>query len=117
MTIEQTKKWYDGLSEEERVKKLHEWWQLKQILCAQTLLVPTGTDNWIARAIRRAEHLTACRGHLRSVLRTLAGVVEETTQKDFREFPECHNCCGTGTTSDRNTCVCCHGSGKRVLSI
>jgi hypothetical protein len=116
MTTEEAKDWYGRMTEEDRIKHLHEWWQLKQILCAQTLLVPTGAVNWIARAIARAEHLSACRSDLKKVLRELTGIVEETTPKEFRDFPECTNCTGKGTVGD-DTCVCCRGSGKRVISI
>lgn len=116
MTIDQTKEWNAKMTDEERVKKLHEWWQLKQILCAQTLLIPTGTDNWIDRAIRRADHLTECRSHLRKVLRGMTDLVEETTIREFRDFPECTNCTGTGVVHG-DSCLCCRGSGKRMLSI
>lgn len=116
MNIEQTKEWYDRMTEAERVQKLHEWYQLKQHLCAQTLLVPTGTDNWIQRALRRAEHLSECRVLLRKVLRGMADIVEDTTLREFRDFPECSNCTGTGMGSDKNACVCCRGTGKRVLN-
>ncbi len=116
MTIEHTREWYATLTDEERIKLIHEHWQMKQILCAQTLLVPTGTANWLARAVRRAEHLTNCRQHLQRVLRDMSATVQDVTMREFREIPECHNCMGSGVTSDKEECVCCRGSGKRVLN-
>lgn len=117
MTLDEAKEYAATLPPEEIVQIVHEHYQLRQHLCAQTLLVPTGTDNWIVRAIRRAQHLTTCRSLLRKNLHTLAMLVEETTIEEFHAAPECSNCTGTGKGSDNNSCVICRGSGRRVLSL
>jgi hypothetical protein len=114
MTKEEAKEWYDRLPEEERIQILMEHTQLKQHLCAQTLLIPTGTKNWVFRAIRKAEHLHECERQLRRIVNQGGEMIEEVRERAFRR--QCSNCMGKGVTESHNSdpaqsCVICHGTG------
>ncbi len=112
MTKEEAKHWFDGLTEEKIINLLIEHNDLKQALCARTLLIPTGADNWISRAIRRAEHLTECERQIRKVIFRGSELIEEL--KDKSSFRDCWNCFGTKVTRE-GSCVICQGTGLNKL--
>ena len=107
------KEWWEKMSEEDKFKLFLEWRQMKQGLCAQTLCVPTGTEDFIARAIRRAEHLSRCEGQLQKQIASLKAMIIDTHQ--HTHMRECWNCMGRKRTTDDNSCCICGGTGVRPL--
>jgi hypothetical protein len=110
MTPEEIEQWLDNTSREQLLKILSEYRTLKQHLCSQVLLIPTGAEDWIDRAIRRATTLRNCENQLTKVIHRGEELLAEA-RWEIRETV-CTNCMGSGVIQG-NSCVICRGTGAR----
>jgi hypothetical protein len=60
ITDQDAKKWYNNLTEEQKINIYKEWRELKQKLCSEILLVPTGCKDWVSRSIEEGKRLSIC---------------------------------------------------------
>lgn len=112
MNIAEAAEWLEQMSSEKAAQIVLEHYHLKQHLCAQRLGVPTGCDDWVARAIERGEHLRECEMQLRLLLDKGSAMLAEVKWKT--RHTECTNCRGTGRTGE-NACCICRGTGARAF--
>lgn len=96
------------------IKILIEHQSLKRHLCERTLLVATGAEDWVKRAIRRAENLHESERALRKFIPSITAQIEEAKRQT--NYRECGNCAGTGLVGSDESCPCCGGTGVRYLS-
>lgn len=98
----------------ETIRKIvQEWHTLKQGLCWQTLLVPTGADDWVQRSIATARRLKRAEGAVRKLIYGVENLCAEA-RNDVRETT-CGNCTGSGEVGE-NSCCICRGTGLRLLN-
>jgi hypothetical protein len=112
MTEKEAEKYYEEMPTAKQrkmaIKLMVENHQLKQALCAQTLGIPTGADDWIMRSVRKAEQLRECEHQLRKIIYEESELLEEVKWRT--QFRECSNCMGQKTIGGES-CVICGGTG------
>lgn len=113
MTIQEAIAYASTMTAEQVAQKLVEHHRLKQALCAQTLGVPTGAEDWILRAIRNATKARHAERTLFEVMRTVESLISEARYRV--EDIVCGNCLGTGLMSGESSCACCKGTGRRRI--
>ena len=113
ITDQHAKEWLEHLSKDELIQLLKEHTELKQGLCAQVLHVPTGTDNWVQRAIRRGIELYDNECRFRKLTYKMSEMLLDA--KTRTRIEECINCSGTGQVTEEETCSICKGTGRRPL--
>lgn len=113
MTTAEAKTWMERMTTEEIAKLLCEHQSLKQALCAQTLLVPTGTEDWIQRALFSAERLRETERQFRKLVHGATELLEEAVWRS--NFRTCPNCMGRKLTSNNESCCICKGTGVRAI--
>jgi hypothetical protein len=116
MTRDEAKRWLKGMDEDKLISMVLEYDTMKQALCAQTLSIPTGTDDWLDRSLRRAEQLRECEAQLRALIHTTTAALEQAAWRV--NIRVCTNCMGrktTGKGADEHSCVICDGTGLRRL--
>lgn len=94
----------------EMIKEHH---TLKQGLCWQVLLVPTGADDWVERSIAAGQRLKRAEYALRKLVYEVENSCA-TARNDVRDTT-CLNCTGSGKVGD-NSCCICNGTGLRRLA-
>lgn len=104
MTKTEAKSWLDQMTDDQRVQMVMEHRELKQHLCAQTLCIPTGTDDWIIRAIREAAQLRHAQNALRAVIRGTLNILNEAHERTLPTI--CYNCQGNKTVNGESCCIC-----------
>ena len=113
ITDKEADQWIAGMKPEAIRKIVQEYHALKQGLCDRVLLVPTGADDWVDRAIAAGGRIKECELQLRKFVNTV-----ETACIDARfgvQGTTCTSCMGSGVVSD-NSCCSCAGTGIRRLS-
>lgn len=110
MTKEEIEQYLDGMDREKLLNMVSEHNILKQHLCAQILLIPTGADDWVDRALHKARTLRVCE---RQFLKVVAEGEEllASAKWEVRETT-CTNCMGSGVVRS-DSCVICRGTGAR----
>lgn len=93
-------------------KIIREWHLLKQQLAAQTLGIPTGTDDWLNRTIHRAIRLRECEIQLHKIIRETSSLLAEAKWR--AQDPVCFNCMGRTTVGEHSCCIC-HGTGQSLI--
>ncbi len=111
MTIarQDAERWLDGLEREGLITLIAEFYALKQNLCAQVLGIPTGTSDWVDRAIEQAENLRKRSNLLYRIIHR--GLAELQEAQEVLLSEKCPNCRGEKTVGNE-TCVICHGLGR-----
>lgn len=112
MTENDARNWLKGLKDSDLVKILIEYHQTKHGICERILGVPTGTENWIARAYQRAEHLRNVEANFGKLVNGIHQLMEDGIW-NTKEI-HCSNCMGTGKTGE-NSCCICKGTGYRKI--
>jgi hypothetical protein len=113
ITDEEADQWVAQQTPEGLRKVFQEYHALRQGLCYQVLLVATGADDWVDRAIAAAYRIKKSEG----ALRRLVYEVENASAKARNDVQEttCTNCMGRGQVGDDSCCIC-RGTGLRQLS-
>lgn len=112
MTRDEAEKWFDRMGRDAQITMLIEHDKLRQHLCAQTLGVPTGADDWVSRAVERGQHLRECENQLRQVISgcgTILAAAQWATKKTI-----CTNCRGSGVIAGESCCIC-RGTGAHAF--
>lgn len=112
VTDKEADEWIGNMKPEQIRKIVQEWHALKQGLCAQILLIPTGCDDWVSRAIAAGNRLRRAE----NALRKLVGEIESScigARNEVRNTT-CTNCMGSGETGGHSCCVC-HGTSLRAF--
>jgi hypothetical protein len=116
MTEKEAKGWLDHMDEPKLIKMIMEYDTMKQALCARTLSIPTGTDDWLERSILRAQQLRECEIQLRVLINTTSAALEQASWMSL--IRTCTNCMGrktTGKGDEECSCAICGGTGLRRL--
>ncbi len=108
LTREQVKPWLGKMDEGAVLDMLREHHFMKQQICANELGVPTGADDWLARASQRARDLRNCENELRKVISKGAELLANAKWK-IRQTA-CFNCRGGGLVAGEPCCIC-NGTG------
>lgn len=108
MLFHEAEKVLDSMKREDLIQLVRDHYKLKQHLCAQTLVVPTGCDDWMDRAIERAAHLRECEIQLRKVIDGCGLILSDA--KWATKKTVCTNCRGTGIVQGDSCCIC-RGTG------
>ncbi len=104
--------WIAGMKPDGIRKIVQEYHALRQALCAHVLLVPTGSDDWIDRAIKTAQRLKTGENAMRRLVYGVENLCAQA-RNDVRETA-CQNCMGRGNVGDDSCCIC-RGTGLRQL--
>lgn len=118
--------WFDRMTRDEQVQALIDRETLRQEVCARGLVVPTGAEDWVARAVRAAnisKNYMRQGQNLRDVLAKHSAVLDLIPEiKDALErfdrgtlYVECQNCMGRKGFTDANgtqQCFVCLGTGR-----
>jgi len=114
ITNHEADEWIARMTPEQIRQMIQEHHTLKQGLCYQVLLVATGEDDWVDRAIAAGRRVKKCETELRVLLNTVENACVEA--RDRARETTCTNCMGKGVLGkDRGTCCVCHGTGARAL--
>ena len=112
MTKDEATEWWGRMTPDQQVEILREHYRLRQELCANILLVATGADDWVDRAIKAGARLREHKVQLRKIIHEGTSLLEDAAHRVALAERECNNCQGTGIVSGRS-CVCCGGTGTR----
>ena len=110
MTKEEAESWLTNLDHDKLVQILQEHRELKNGLCERILGIPCGSDDWIMRSFRKADHLRKCEKQLRITMAGMVKLMEESSLNTL--ITSCPNCMGSKTINDESCCVC-YGTGRR----
>lgn len=105
--------WIARMKPEQIREIVQEYHALRQGLCYQILLVATGADDWVDRAIHAARRAKSAEGAIRRLIYDVENAASKA-RDDVRETT-CTNCMGGGRVGDHACCVC-RGTGLRQLS-
>lgn len=92
------------MSADAKINMVIEYHALRQGLCANTLSIPTGANDWVSRSIDRAMHLRNCETQLRILYHEVSAAFEKA--KWETKITECFNCRGEGTVNGETCCIC-----------
>lgn len=113
ITDKEADEWISRIGPDGVRKVVKEYHSLRQGLCGQVLLVPTGSDDWVLRAIATGMRLQNAENALRKVIYGVENLCAEA-RNEVRETT-CRNCTGGGRVGEHSCCIC-KGTGLRQLN-